>query len=556
MDLDPEVRRTRARQVGMLMQTYRRAHDVKGRRLSQEGLLRLMGEADPRYLERYERSTVARWESGEIRPTRERIEVFGEALHLSPIEVEGLISLAGLDLENGNGQDIGPRGSEEKAQAGDALLGDAPPPDPVGAAGGDAASYAGEAIRFSLSRFLLPGSCVAGAGYALASLGWGTTWMLMLYVSVAIGLVLVQGFLRLRRSNELRELFFLSVFFLLCTPMVQAPLTRMDNYGFYAIGDFAGTPMPYLLALIVNLLLALVAGLMFDFLWKWQYFGGRSERNAYRRAAWVVLPPLAFVYVNLLVFSNVGAWIYLSAVFSVLAGVFITLAALRDEDVSLPDWNRKLLLGGAVAATIVLVAFNGAAILAVYLQPGPACPAGSQSAAFLGHRLRRLGISSGGTGATAGPGIRLGLAVHPSLHGHLGRGTPHCDHLPAGRWRFGRLRGIRGAVGGRALPTTTAATGTVAAGGGERGLTAAWVRRRCGLFRTCGGRGGPPDPEWSVFRRCWLHVVESPQLGVADIVPVPHRLQQAAGFSGRHQSVVAVVHHQQPGPDVSDVGRG
>ena len=71
MDLDPEVRRTRARQVGMLMQTYRRAHDVKGRRLSQEGLLRLMGEADPRYLERYDRSTVARWESGEIRPTRE-----------------------------------------------------------------------------------------------------------------------------------------------------------------------------------------------------------------------------------------------------------------------------------------------------------------------------------------------------------------------------------------------------------------------------------------------------------------------------------------------------
>ena len=370
MDLDPEVRRTRARQVGMLMQTYRRAHDVTGRRLSQEGLLRLMGEADPRYLERYDRSTVARWESGEIRPTRERIEVFGEALHLSSIEVEGLISLAGLDLENGNGQDNGPRGSEEKAQAGDALLGDVPPADPLGAAGGDAASYAGEAIRFSLSRFLLPGSCVAGAGYALASLGWGTTWMLMLYVSVAIGLVLVQGFLRLRRANELRELFFLSVFFLLSTPMVQAPLTRMDNYGFYAIGDFAGTPMPYLLALIVNLLLALVAGLMFDFLWKWQYFGGRPERKAYRRAAWVVLPPLAFVYVNLLVFSNVGAWIYLSAVFSVLAGVFITLAALRDEDVSLPDWNRKLLLGGAVAATIVLVAFNGAAILAVYLQPG------------------------------------------------------------------------------------------------------------------------------------------------------------------------------------------
>ena len=367
MSVDPEIRRTRARQLGMLMQAYRRDYALEGQtgRLSQEGLLRLMGQADPRYLERYNRSTVARWESGEIRPTRERIEVFGRALHLSSIEVDGLISLAGPDLQNGVVQTTDRK--VWKAQAGATVR---PGRRQAAAAGNNAIpSYAGEVMRFSLSRFLLPGSCIAGAGYLLVLQGWDSAWVLMLYVGAAIGLVLAQGFLILRRSRELRELFILSVFFLHSQSLLQAPLTRMENYGFYAIGDFGGTPIPYLLALIVNLLLALAAGLMFDFFWKWQYFGDRPERKAYRRAAWVVLPPIAFVYACVLVFAGVGAWIFALLVLTVLAGVFMTLLALRDKEVRLSEWDRKFLLWTAIAVTVVLAALAGGAIWSFYLQP-------------------------------------------------------------------------------------------------------------------------------------------------------------------------------------------
>ena len=45
----------------------------------------------------------------------------------------------------------------------------------------------------------------------------------------------------------------------------------------------------------------------FDLLWRWQY-SGRGARNAYQRALWVVVPPLAFVYGCLLLFSTTGAW--------------------------------------------------------------------------------------------------------------------------------------------------------------------------------------------------------------------------------------------------------
>ena len=86
----------------MLMQAYRRAYSGNGKskRLSQEGLLLLMGEADSRYLDSYDRSTVARWSSGDIGPNRERLEVFGIALDLSPAEIEGLIRLADLEPDD------------------------------------------------------------------------------------------------------------------------------------------------------------------------------------------------------------------------------------------------------------------------------------------------------------------------------------------------------------------------------------------------------------------------------------------------------------------------
>ena len=84
------------------MRAYRHAHTREGtnRRLSQSGLLDLMGQVSPEYLDRHDHSTVARWESGARRPTRERLEVFGQALDLAPAEIDGLLRLAGLDTDS------------------------------------------------------------------------------------------------------------------------------------------------------------------------------------------------------------------------------------------------------------------------------------------------------------------------------------------------------------------------------------------------------------------------------------------------------------------------
>ena len=372
--LDTESRRLRAKQVGMLMQAYRRAYSANGKakRISQEGLLDLMGEADSKYLDRYDRSTVARWESGEIRPNRERIEVFGRALDLSLTEIDGLISLAGLEPDDSGAtaetQHLAEQANAQKGPSVDKLEDTIQKETATTPGGDESAHYAGYAMRYAFSRFLLPGSCVAIVGYFLASLGWNSSFMLAVYVGAAMCLLTAHGFSRLRRADNLGELLFVTVFFQLSIPLLHAPLTRMDTYGLYSLGDFAGTSIPFTLSLIANLLVAMVAGLMFDFLWRWQYSGPAGGKSAYR-AAWIVLPPIAFVYAFLLAFSNVGFWIVGLGLFTLLACVFTTLVILRDKDVSIGEWDRKFLLCTAVAVTIVLSALGLAAILVTYLQP-------------------------------------------------------------------------------------------------------------------------------------------------------------------------------------------
>ena len=56
-------------------------------------------------------------------------------------------------------------------------------------------------MRYAFSRFLLPASCVALAGYFLASLGWNSSFMLAVYVGVALCALTAQAFVRLRRSE-------------------------------------------------------------------------------------------------------------------------------------------------------------------------------------------------------------------------------------------------------------------------------------------------------------------------------------------------------------------
>ena len=356
------------------MRAYRHAYSPEGgtRRLSQNGLLDLMAQLDNRYSGRYDHSAVARWESGAIRPNRERLEVFGQALELSAAEIDGLISLAGLDANTGETAET--RAVPEPAYADEGRSTNAPgglnPKSSAVEPNGNVSwFYPRHASRYVSSRFLLPGACVAIAGYFLALFGWNSSFPLAVYVGVALCALTVQGFLRLRRFDDLGDLFFVSVFFMLSIPLLHAPLTWMDAYGLYSIGNFAGTSIPFTLSLIVNLLVATVSGLMFNFLSTWQYSKTTVEKSVYGRPAWIVLPPVAFVYAFLLAFSNVGFWIVGMGLLTLLAGAFAALLVLRDWDNAIGKWDRKFLLCTAVAVTIVLSTLGLAAILATYLQP-------------------------------------------------------------------------------------------------------------------------------------------------------------------------------------------
>ena len=143
----------------------------------------------------------------------------------------------------------------------------------------------------------------------------------------------------------------------------------MDIYGLYNLGGLAGTSIPFTLSLIMNLLVATAAGLMFVLLRRWQYSDPSEERSAHSRAAWIVIPPIVFVYVFILAFSNVGIWIYGLILLTLSAGAFITLVVLRDDDVRVSDWDRKFLLCTTVAIVLVLSIASLATILVGWMQP-------------------------------------------------------------------------------------------------------------------------------------------------------------------------------------------
>ena len=358
----------------MLMRAYRHAYSPEGgtRILSQNGLLNLMAQVDSRYSGRYDHSAVARWESGAIRPSRERLEAFGQALDLSAAEIDGLLALAGLGANTGEAAETGavsdPAYADEGRSTG-APAGLNPKSSAVEPNPNVSLFYPRHAIRYVSSRFLLPGACVAIAGYFLALFGWNSSFPLAMYVGVALCALTAQGFLRLRRSDDLGDLFFVSVFFLLSIPLLHAPLTWMDAYGLYSIRDFAGSSIPFTLSLIVNLLVATISGLMFNFISRWQYSRPTGEKSVYGRAAWIVLPPIAFVYAFLLAFSNVGFWIIGLGLLTLLAGAFAAMLVLHDRDNTIGSWDRKFLLCTMVAVTLVLSALGLAAILVTYAQP-------------------------------------------------------------------------------------------------------------------------------------------------------------------------------------------
>ena len=327
---------------------------------------------DSDYAERYSHATVSRWESGGTRPTLQRLKVFGKALDLSRTEVVGLILLAGLatDFRAALGQVTG--------SDGEGAIGNGATPYPISAPyfAADAEASVTEsppsilraAARFGFLRVLPLGMCIVG-GYVLSFYGWNNAWMPTAYVAFVTGLMLAQGFLLPDRGAPFREFFWVSLFFLLTTPLLQFASTRVDHYNFHTIGNLAGTQMPYILALLLNLVIAATAGLMFQLLWKRQYSGDSDRSSALRRAAWVALPPVIFVYVVVAVITNISVSIQLAVLLSVLGAVFTALLVLRDPAFNPSERDRLFLLSTTSVLAMISATLGIVTMLAIYLSP-------------------------------------------------------------------------------------------------------------------------------------------------------------------------------------------
>ena len=374
-------RRARAAQVGALLRWHRENYvGEDGRKgLSQSDVLGNMAPLAPdEGLVPADTSTWSRLERGRNLPTRERLELFGRALNLSPVETDGLLLLAGFET---TAQQMATNPSPATVESAAASDAGEQAPDPAGRLETGMFGERGirpflaETLTFFLYRFLLPAGAMPGTGYLLSSLGVTATWILVLFVSLAMGLVVFQAFLKMRRATNLRDLLFVSLFFMLSTGTLQVPFVRMDHYGFYNMVSFGGIALPIVLVLMANLLIALVASLIFDLLWRWQY-SGRGVARAYHRALWVAAPPFAFVYLWVLLASNSGAWLTCAFVLPVMTGVFAMLVAVRDPSVQFTEWDRRFLLWCTMLVTVVLTTFGTAAILAAYLQPSFASLAG------------------------------------------------------------------------------------------------------------------------------------------------------------------------------------
>lgn len=224
-------------------------------------------------------------------------------------------------------------------------------------------------LAFLTFRCLPLAVCIVVVGQFLSFLDWNESWMPAFYVCIITAIVMAHTLLFTQQDVELREFFWVSLFYMLSAPMLQFAPIHMDHYSLYRVGDFAGTHMPFMFALLINLGLAGTAGFLFHLLSTRLPPSGAGGITPLKRGMATVLPPLGIVYAVVIVLSNASIWIQFAVMVPAVAVSFTTMLVLRDTSIDPTPKDRLYLLIAASAAAIVSSALGVFTIMFIYVSP-------------------------------------------------------------------------------------------------------------------------------------------------------------------------------------------
>ncbi len=224
-------------------------------------------------------------------------------------------------------------------------------------------------VSFLLVRCLPLALAIVGIGQAMSFLHWSDTWVPAMYVCLTIAMVSVHPRVFPTRNTGTRDFYWISVFVVLSTPILQFASIGTDQYGFYRIEGLAGTHMPYMFALLVNFALASAAGLMFHLMRQKHRPTDGGVGNALKRAVLVATRPLVIVYAVVLFISSASVWIQILLVFPNLALTFAWLQVLRDPSVDFSDSDRRFFRTASVCSIVIAYVVGIAVISTSYSLP-------------------------------------------------------------------------------------------------------------------------------------------------------------------------------------------
>ena len=359
--------------VGRLIRSYRSEVRRNGRALSQEGLLDLMVDRGEDYAAGLERSSVSHWERGVRLAPREFLVALGRALNIPKAEIDLILVLAGHDSpREKDGRDAilaaaqSIESSVERVRRDVLILMDS-------TVAPEASPDAFDVVKGALRKAALPAVYALAVGFLLNAMGLNGMDVLLAYALAAASIVIGQWVLQWLKSaqdtsahDHIAGLLFISLFIALNSSVLMGAATKADHFGFYTLGSLANTPMPFLLTMLANLLLSLVATVIFSLVWHSQY-RPRVGHSALTRAVFITFPPILFVYANIIVFTNIGGWIYFMIVFGVMFGAFTAIVSLNEPGLKLG--NDGFALKAVISVIILLCATGVASIFIAYLEP-------------------------------------------------------------------------------------------------------------------------------------------------------------------------------------------